>query len=71
VQFLELTEEANGLRQPLRSEGTSIPATGRSNTRVTMLYARRTSDAPTKFNWQAYAACAEGVDAHGVQFHGK
>jgi hypothetical protein len=34
-----------------RSEGTSIPATGRSNTRVTMLYAWQTSDAPTKLNW--------------------
>src|ERR1700730_2456161 len=40
-----------GLQRSLRSEGTSIPATGRSNTRVTMLYAWRTSDAPTKLNW--------------------
>jgi hypothetical protein len=40
-----LSLDSNGLRLSLRSEGTSIPATGRSNTRVTMLYAWRTSDA--------------------------
>ena len=29
----------------------NVPAAGRSNTRLTMLYAWRTSDAPTKLNW--------------------
>jgi hypothetical protein len=35
-----------------------------------MSHAWQTSAAPTKLNWWAYAACAEGVDAQGVQFHG-